>query len=53
MITIAPATLPMAIVRRVYGPVTFTASGGIGTTTLALTGTLPPGVTFTARPRAS
>ena len=48
VITIAPATLPTAIVQRVYGPVTFTASGGIGTTTLALTGALPPGLTFNA-----
>ena len=48
VITISPATLPMAILGQVYGPVTLTASGGIGTTTLALTGALPPGLTFTA-----
>ena len=48
VITIAPASLPNAIVQRPYGPVTLTASGGVGTTTLALTGTLPPGLTFTA-----
>ena len=48
VITIAPPTLPVAIIARPYGPITFTASGGIGTTTLALTGTLPAGLTFTA-----
>jgi methionine-rich copper-binding protein CopC len=48
VITIAPADLEAALFGVALTPVTFTASGGIGTTTLALTGTLPSGVTFDA-----
>ncbi len=44
-IAVGPATLPQALLLAPYSQ-TLTASGGIGTTTLALTGSLPPGITF-------
>jgi putative Ig domain-containing protein/VCBS repeat protein/FG-GAP repeat protein len=47
-ITVAPASLPQATFGTAFGPVTFTASGGNGTTTFAQTETLPAGLTFDA-----
>jgi hypothetical protein len=47
-ITIAPADVAPGVLGTAMTPVTFTATGGIGTTTLALSGTLPSGVSFDA-----
>ncbi|HEY3350735.1 MAG TPA: Ig domain-containing protein [Thermoanaerobaculia bacterium] len=47
-IAVAPPTLASGSVGTAYGPVTFTASGGTSPYTLAKTGALPPGMTFTA-----
>ncbi|MBI3230571.1 MAG: VCBS repeat-containing protein, partial [Burkholderiales bacterium] len=44
-ITVNPATIPAGIISTAYSQ-TFTQAGGIGTTTFALTGTLPTGLTF-------
>jgi fibronectin type 3 domain-containing protein len=45
-ITVSPNSIPTAIQGNAYN-VTFTQSGGIGTTVFTLTGTLPTGLTFT------
>ena len=44
-ITVNPATIADGTVNATYSQ-SFTQTGGIGTTTLALTGTLPTGLTF-------
>ncbi|MBP6820062.1 MAG: putative Ig domain-containing protein [Acidobacteria bacterium] len=46
-ITVTPATIPAGTAGTGYSQ-TFTQSGGIGTTALSLTGTLPTGLTFSA-----
>ncbi len=45
-ITVAPPSLSSAPAGTPYGPVTFTASGGTAPYTLAETGALPTGMTF-------
>jgi hypothetical protein len=45
-ITIAPASLPVATTGVAITPVTFTATGGIGTVTFTYNGTLPNGLTL-------
>jgi hypothetical protein len=48
-ITVGPTTLAPGTAGTPYGPVTFTATGAIGTTTFAITtDTLPAGITFIA-----
>ncbi|MGH9803351.1 MAG: beta strand repeat-containing protein, partial [Blastocatellia bacterium] len=44
-ITVNPATIPTGTISTAYSQ-TFTHAGGVGTTTFALTGTLPTGITF-------
>ncbi len=45
-ITVTPMTVPAGVVGTAYPMQTFTATGGAGTYTFALTGTLPMGLTF-------
>ena len=46
-ITVGPSTLAPGTAGIPYGPVTFTETGGVGTTTFVLsTNTLPAGITF-------
>jgi len=47
-VTVGPATLSSGGFGTAYGPITFTETGGSGTATFNLTGTLPTGMTFTA-----
>ncbi len=46
-IAVAPPSLSSGPVGSPYGPVTFTPSGGTAPYTLAETGALPPGLTYT------
>ncbi len=49
LITVSPSTLTGASVGVAYGPVQFTQTGGHGTITWSKqSGTLPPGITFSA-----
>ena len=45
-IFISPSTLPPGAVGTVYGPITFSASGGTAPYTWTHSGTIPPGLTF-------
>jgi hypothetical protein len=45
-ITVGPALLSGGTAGVLYSPVTFTQTGGVGTTTLAETGALPAGMAF-------
>ncbi len=48
-ITVSPSTLTQATVGNSYGPVTFSQTGGVGTTTFSLAaGSLPTGMTLSA-----
>jgi hypothetical protein len=47
-ITVGPSTLAPGTAGAPYGPVTFTETGGVGTTTFSESGALPSGVTFSA-----
>ena len=49
-LTISPATIPSGTAGTAYSPITFTAMGGTGTVTFAVTsGTLPTGMTLLGR----
>ncbi len=45
-LTLGPATIPGGTVGQPYLPTSFTATGGNGTVTYSLSGTLPTGMTF-------
>jgi Putative Ig domain/Beta-propeller repeat len=47
-ITVSPTALNPGIEGTAYPAVTFTETGGVGTTTLSETGALPTGITFAA-----
>ena len=48
-ITVGPSTIPAGTAGTPYGPVTFIETGGVGTTTFAITtNTVPAGITFIA-----